>query len=120
MPSSQSPIATGRRDKHVIVQHRGPNAANPTNPGVPTPTWIDATPRDWYVAIEPATARSLERIASGSTIAQASHVVTGPYRADIKVNDRVVYTGRPFSVIGVATPEEKQLETILLCSEVLP
>lgn len=118
-PSSQSPVAAGRRDKHVIVQRRGPDAPNPSNPGVPTPTWIDAAPRDWFVAIEPATARSLERIAAGTVLTQATHVVSGPYRSDIKANDRILFNGRPFSVLGVATPEERRIETIALCNEVL-
>lgn len=117
MPASTSPIPSGRRIHRVLLQAPGLNV--PDGDGGYTNTWTDLSPNTWQVAIEPATARDLERLTAGTVIAQASHIVTGPYRDDVTINTRVIFNGRTLNVIGVANPEEKNVETIALCSEVV-
>jgi head-tail adaptor len=112
-----SPIAIGRRDKIVVVQTPGP--AVPDGDGGYTHTWADANPRTWHVSIEPATTRDLERVAAGTVIATASHLVTGPYRPDLTTQTRLLFGARVFNVTGIANPSEKNEELILVCVEVV-
>ena len=103
--------------RHVVtVQHPGPIA--PDSDGSYTVNWADAVPATWYCSIQPATSRSLEQVASGTVIAQASHVVNGAYRGDITTKSRLKFGMRILNVVGVATVDERNIQTALVCSEV--
>lgn len=115
MPTAHTPIASGRRDKRVFVQ----NATEAVVDGEPTSTWTDADPPSWQVAIEPASARALERITAGTVLSQATYIVVGPYRTDITTQSRLIYNGRILNVIGLANPEESNRELIAVCAEVV-
>lgn len=72
-----------------------------------------------WARIVPATAAQLERVASGAVISTATHIVTMPYHAGVTTKTRIVFGSRVFSVMGVATPDERQIETVALCVEVV-
>jgi len=76
-------------------------------------------PPELSVEIKPATAKDLERVAAGTVIATASHIVTGPYHAGVSTKTRIVFGGRVFQVVGVSNPEERNIETIAVCVELL-
>lgn len=116
MAFEHRPYAAGRRRHTVVLQNPGPLVIVD---GEQVVTWMDATPRTWQVAIEPATARDLERVTAGTVLAMASHVVTGPYRADVTTQTRILFGIRVLNVLGVSNPEEKNVETIATATEVV-
>lgn len=117
MALNTQPMPAGRRVHRVTLQNPGPFSADAD--GNPIATWTDLSPAAWQVSIEPATERSLERITAGTVLAQASHIVSGPYRYDITTQTRVLFNGRILNVIGVSNPDERNIETIALCSEIV-
>lgn len=83
--------------------------------------WADLEPADVMAAIVPATARDLERLMAGTVIASASHVVTLPFHRGVTANTtRVLYGSRVFKVLGFADPEERHIETVCACQEIVP
>lgn len=85
-----------------------------------TETLAPLSPATWWVQIQPATAKVLERNFAGTVIAMASHVLTGPYHAGITTQTVVTFGARTFNVIGVANPGEMNEETVCVCAEVAP
>lgn len=81
-------------------------------------TWTDLLPR-WHVAIHPATVRDLERLAAGTTVATATHIIRGRYRSDVKVDARMLFDGRTFRIMGLASPKEKKRELWLFAVETI-
>lgn len=75
------------------------------------------TPPDWHCRIEQATVRALERVAAGSVLTSASHILRGPFHAGITENAELMFEGRLFYVRGVVDPEERHIATIALCEE---
>ena len=61
-----------------------------------------------------------ERAAGGTVITQATHRVTMPFHPQVTIQTRVRFNGRTFSVVSIANPEERNVETVLLCVEVAP
>ena len=104
--------------RHVVRLQR-PGAPVADGDGGFTQVWTDLTPATWDCSIEPATARDLERVAAGTVIATATHVLKGRFHAGITVATRVLVGGRQFSGTGVANPEERNLETIATAVEVV-
>lgn len=109
--------AAGRRDKVVTVTN--PGAAVPDGDGGYTQAYSPGTPAQWFVAIQPATAADLERTAAGTVLSQASHIITGAYRSDVSTASRLEYGARTFYVRGVANPDEANIDTVLICEEVV-
>lgn len=105
------------RPHRVTLQNPGP--AVPDGDGGFTQSWTDLVPPAWSVKIAPATAADLERVTAGTVLATATHVVTGPYRPDITTLTRALFNGRQFAVTGVSDPEERHVETIAICVEVV-
>jgi len=97
------------------------------NPGTPVPDgngdsatpWFDLAPPAVWARIAPATQAVLERVAAGTAIATASHIVTMPYHPQVTTQTRITFNGRTFYVTGVANPEERNIETIAVCQEVV-
>jgi SPP1 family predicted phage head-tail adaptor len=95
------------------------------NPGTPVPdgdggftqAWTDLA--DWYVSIRPATTRDLERIAAGTVIATATHIISGRYLDGVTTKTRMTFAGRTFEVTGVANPEERNITMDLIAVEVV-
>ena len=98
-----------------------------TNPGSPVPdpdggwseTPVPLVPPTWDCSIEQASARTLESIGAGSVLAQATHLVRGRYHAGITTQTRVTFGARVLSVLFVANRDERNIETDLVCAEVV-
>jgi SPP1 family predicted phage head-tail adaptor len=110
--------AVGSRPHRVTLQNPGP--AVPDGDGGFTQSWTDLVPPAVSAQIAPATARDLERVAAGTVLSTATHLVTMPYHAGVTTKTRILFNGRSFSVTGVADPEERHVETIAICVEVVP
>jgi head-tail adaptor len=97
------------------------------NPGDPAPdgdggyieTFAPLDPAQWDCAIVAASTRALEALAAGTVLAQATHLVTGPYHPGITIETRLTFEGRRLNVIYVANREERNIETQCICAEVL-
>lgn len=112
-----STTSVGERPHRMTWQNPGP--AVPNGSGGYSQTWIDLLPPTTSVRIAPATAADLERLAAGTVLATATHIVDGPYHPQIKTSSRGLFNGRIFNVVGVANPEERNVETICVCVEVV-
>jgi SPP1 family predicted phage head-tail adaptor len=110
-------MPAGRRRHEAILQNPGTAAAD--GDGGFTQTYADLSPRTLWVGIEPATALKLERLAAGSSIASATHIVTGAYHAGVTTKTRLTVGARTFYVIGVVNPEERNRELVMVCTEVV-
>jgi SPP1 family predicted phage head-tail adaptor len=109
--------AIADRPHRVTLQNPGP--AIPDGDGGYTQSWTDLVPPALSVKIAPATQRDLERVIAGTVMSTATHIVTGPFHPQVTTKTRVLFNGRQFSVVGVADPEEGQVEMILVCVEVV-
>jgi head-tail adaptor len=109
--------STAKRPHRVMYQNPGPGVSD--GDGGVTQSWFNLVPPELSVEIKPATAKDLERVAAGTVIATASHIVTGPYHAGVSTKTRIVFGGRVFQVVGVSNPEERNIETIAVCVELL-
>jgi head-tail adaptor len=98
---------------------QNPGPAVPDGDGGSTPTWIDLVPPATSVEIKPATAVDLERIAAGTVLSSNTYIVKGPYHPQITTQTRGLHNGRSFSVTGVSNPEERHVETVCVCVEVV-
>lgn len=112
-----SRTAVADRPHRVTLQNPGP--AVPDGDGGFTQSWTDLVPPAMSAKIAPAAARDLERVAAGTVIATASHLVTMPYHPQVTTQTRILFNGRTFSVVGVSNPEENNVELVLVCVEVV-
>jgi head-tail adaptor len=104
--------------RHLVL-FQNPGTPAPDGEGGFTQTWSDLTPGSWHVSIEPATARDLERIAAGTVLSTASHIVKGRYHAGVTTQTRMVFGGRTFSITGKANLEERGIFMELIAVEVV-
>jgi head-tail adaptor len=119
-----------RGDYRHTVTFQNPGPAVPDGDGGYTQSWVDLVPADprldglgdgaWRVSITPATARDLERVAAGSVISSASHLVRGDFHPDVTTKTRIVFDGRQFSITGKQNPDERNVTMELLAVEVVP
>ena len=116
MIGNQTSIA--RRPHLVLLQNPGPAIAD--GDGGFTQTWSDLVPRSLYVSIAPATAADLERVARGTVLSAATQIVKGPHHPQITTKTRILFGARQFEVTGVSNPEERNVETIAICVELVP
>lgn len=72
---------------------------------------------DVSASIAPSTARALERITADASLSKATHIVTIRYREGVTTKSRIVFKDRLFDVVGVANPDERNTELVLLCEE---
>lgn len=109
--------SVGERPHRVTLQNPGP--AVPDGDGGFTQSWTDLVPPAVSAKIAPATAAGLERVTAGTVLATATHVVTMPYHPQVTTLTRVLFNGRQFSVTGVSDPDERHVETIAICVEIV-
>jgi SPP1 family predicted phage head-tail adaptor len=108
-----------RSDRRHLVTLQGPTGtAVPDNEGGYAQLYADLSPATAWAAIRPATARDLERVSSGTTIATASHIVEIDYHPQVTTQTRVIFGSRTLNVTGVSNPEERNIELILVCVEI--
>lgn len=116
--------------KRTRVTLQAPGPAVPDGDGGFTQTWADLAPAQVQASIAPATARNLERVPAGTTMATAAYLVTIGYRPDVTTRTRVLIppgrtrvllpASRPLSVVSVSDPDNDQRELELICTEVVP
>lgn len=109
--------SAGLRRHYVTLGIPGPAVSD--GDGGYTTTDVPLSPAGLYAQITPATASDLERLAAGTVIATATHVVRMPYHAGITTQTVITFSGRRFAVTGVSNPEERNLETIVTAVEVV-
>ena len=107
----------GDHRHRVLFQNPGPPV--PDGDGNFTQSWTDLTPATWFVSIAPATAQDLERVASGTVLSTASHIVTGRFHPYVTTQTRMVFGGRTFSITGKATSAERAIDMTLVAVEVV-
>jgi head-tail adaptor len=109
-----------------LVRLNNPGQAVPDGDGGYTQGDVPLNPPELYVAIRPASAADIERVAGGVATAVASHIITGPFHPGITVETRIDFDDlrrgkvRKFSVTGVASPDERAVETVCACVELVP
>lgn len=106
-------MPSGRRDKLVTLQ----SAGTPTADVDGAPVIVYSTLATAYAAIEPAATSSLERLAAGTVISQATHTVTIPYLANVLTTSRVLLGARRFDVQSIVNPREANRELVLVVTE---
>jgi SPP1 family predicted phage head-tail adaptor len=109
--------SVGERPHRITLQD--PGLPVPNGDGGFTQSWVDLVPPSVSAKVAPATAADLERVGAGAVLATATYIVTLPYHPQLQTKSRVLFNGRIFHVVGVATPEERNVETIALCVEVV-
>lgn len=110
------PIGTYRH--RVSVQN--PGAVLPDGDGGYTSGWADADPPTMECSITPATARDLERLAAGTTLTTATHLIRARWHPQITTSSQLIFRGRTLAVVYVGNPEERDREIVIVCAEVLP
>ena len=110
-------MSVGSARHRVTVEN--PYPVTPDGGGGYTETWYPATPPEWQCSIERATARELERVSAGTTIAGATHILKGRYHPGLSLVSRVRFGARVFLIVDAGTPEERQIETVAVATEVL-
>jgi SPP1 family predicted phage head-tail adaptor len=108
----------GDRPHRMMFQNPGP--AGPDGDGGFTQSWTDCAPPALFVSIVDATAALLERVAGGTVIATATHIVSGPYHPQVTTQTRAVFDGRTFQVGNVIDREQRHQEMVLVCTELVP
>jgi len=117
-------FSSGKRDKRIRLQN--PGAPVPDGDGGYTEGLADLSPAYVQAHIAPASARDLERAASGTVIASATHLITIPYHRQvttetaIEYDDKVLGRVRHFSVTGLRNPEEANVILVLTAEEIVP
>jgi head-tail adaptor len=106
-------------DFRHLVTFQGPGTPVPDGDGGWTTAWTDLTPATWHVSIEPATARDLERVAAGTVMSTASHIVKGRHHPGVNTQTRMLFESRTFSITGVANLEERDIWMQLTAVEVV-
>ena len=114
--------SAGRRDKRVLLEN--PGAQVPDGEGGWTEGWAPLTPPQMYVHLAPATQSDLERVASGTVISSATHVISLPYHPGVTIETRLRYTEpgraeRLFAVTALRNPDEADRELVLVAEEQL-
>lgn len=110
-------IPRGR--KRHLVTLANPGVAVPDGEGGYTQVPAALAPAAMYAEIRPATARDLERVTAGTSMATASHIITMDFHPQVNTSTRINFNGRTLLVTGVANPEERNVELILTAEEVV-
>jgi SPP1 family predicted phage head-tail adaptor len=118
-------LATAQRDRligsgayrhRVTVQVAGATVQD--GDGGYVEGWPNANPPTWFVSIG-AAGRDGEARAAGTTIAAATHLVRGRYRADVTTATRLVLGARVFNILTVRDLDERRRVLELVCAEVV-
>ncbi len=109
--------SVSRRPHRVTLQNPGPSV--PDGDGGYTQSWTDCTPPAMDAEIKTATARDLERVAAGTVLSTATHMVTMPYHPQVRTASRIVFNGQFFNVTGVDNPDKRNVETVAVCVEIV-
>lgn len=111
-------MATRGQKRHLVTLEKpGPPVSD--NDGGYTNPPVALSPSSMRAEIKPATARDLERSVANTVQSTASHIVTMDYHPQVDTTTRLLFNGRTFQVTGVQNPEERNIELVLACEEVV-
>jgi SPP1 family predicted phage head-tail adaptor len=110
-------VSAGQRRHMVTLENPGTPVADP-DLGY-TQTYTQLQPGQVWAEIKPANARDLERVTTGTSMSTATHLVTIPYHSGVTTQTRLTFGTRIFQVNGVVNPEERNIELILTCEEIV-
>jgi head-tail adaptor len=105
--------------RHVVT-FQEPGTPVPDGDGGYTETWTDLVPATWMVSITPATTADLERVAAGTVISMASHLVRGDFHPGVTTKTRMVFGSQTFAITGVVNVDLRSIEMICGAVEVVP
>jgi len=111
-------MALGDRIHRVTFQNPAP--ATPDGDGGYLETWADCTPAAWKVAITPATTQDLERVAAGTVISSASHLVEGAFHPQVTTKTRMLFAGQTFAITGKVNVDMRSVDMLCGAVEVVP
>lgn len=92
----------------------------PDGEGGYTETPVPLDPPDGWAAIAPATARDLERTTTNAVQSTATHLVRLRYHSGVTTQTIIRFGERTFAVTGVSNPDERNRETVCVCTEIVP
>lgn len=119
MPINAPTTLISARPHYVQLQRPAPPLPDGDGGYLDDP-WEDLAPPRMFAEVIAASASALERVAVGATvIAQATDVVTMPYHPQLTTKCRILYNGRTLHVVGVSNRDERSVETIAVCMEVV-
>jgi SPP1 family predicted phage head-tail adaptor len=110
--------SVGARPHRVTFQNPGANV--PDGDGGWTSGVVPLDPPALSVSIEAASAAALERVAAGTALSSATHILTGPYHPQVTTQTVVLFNGRTLYVRDVKNHDERNQEMTLLCEELVP
>jgi len=102
-----------------LVTLEAPSATAMSGDASYTQTWAPLDPATWHCAITPATSGAQERLGAGTTSSQATHILTGRHHPGITTQTRVHFEGRTLHVLFVGNRDERDIQTDLVCAEVV-
>jgi head-tail adaptor len=105
--------------KRHLVTLQNPGVDVPDGRGGVTNVPEYLTPPTMYAAIRPATARDLERSVANTVQSTASHIVELDYHPQVTTATRVLFGSRVLQVVGVQNPDERNVDMVLACEEVV-
>jgi hypothetical protein len=117
-------INIGERPRRLQLD--GPGKPVPDGDGGYTTTFAPLDPPMVSAKVEPATTRSLERVAAGSVVVStATHVITMPFHPGVTTQTRITWTddaNRPHTanVTSVNNVDERCHTLILAAAEMVP
>jgi SPP1 family predicted phage head-tail adaptor len=113
------PTPAGRRIHWITLQNPAPLVPDGDG-GFTGGGLADCDPPGMRAAIDPASRRDDEFVASGTVVPIATHVVTIPYHPQVTTKTVVTFNGRTFNVTGITNLLEQNRELRLFCAEVIP
>jgi head-tail adaptor len=108
-----------RGQKRHLVSLENPGGQVPDGDGGYTEVGVALQPPQMYAEIKPATVRDMERVFAGTVQSTASHMVTMDYHPQVTTKTRLWFGTRLFAITSVQNPEERNLELVLSCEEVV-
>lgn len=107
----------------ITLQIPGAAIPDPTGGGGFTQEWTNLSPSQVSAKVDPVSASDLERLAPGGSQSVATHVVKMPYHPGVTTETRITFRHRGrervLYVKGVSNPEERDIETVALCEEIV-
>jgi head-tail adaptor len=101
--------------RHRVQVERKTTAPDPD--GGYLEVWVPLDPPDWHCSIQAASLRDLQRISGGAINATATHLLRGPYHAQLAANARIRFGDRTFDVQSVHDRDQRQIELEVICHE---
>lgn len=108
-------VSIGRRPHLVACD--GLVGEVPDGDGGYTEEFLPLDPPMLHVEIRPVTGADLQQLTDGAVMATTTHTITGPWHPGITTKSRLRFGSRIFRVTGIASPDERRVEGIMLCAE---